>query len=115
MRNAYQKFLDVKKQIAEIKISTKDTVLYLIFSILASLLLFCGPIAVLINCLIFVDYQTLIFIGLGICIFGVLFFSRFFYYEGITKKQIENMKYFYLFDSISVLIITIVLVIIFVF
>ncbi|MDE7214105.1 MAG: hypothetical protein K2N42_05955, partial [Anaeroplasmataceae bacterium] len=54
---------------------------------------------VLINCFIFTDYLNLILIGLVLCLYLIIFLSRIFYYKTITKKQVEDMRCFYLVDA----------------
>ncbi|MDE6660462.1 MAG: hypothetical protein K2J93_01395 [Anaeroplasmataceae bacterium] len=94
-----ERYRACKDQIKELSLQTPNKIWIGLASVFLSILIMVGPIAVLINCFIFNDYLNLILIGLVLCLYLIIFLSRIFYYKTITKKQVEDMKCFYLVDA----------------
>lgn len=113
MRNSYSKFLAIKNYLKNIDIPVKEYTLGMIFSLLISLLVFSGPIAILINLLIFND--TLYLVGVGIGIIAGLIFTvakMLFYKHFLKDNKIEGMWNYYLFDGIYNMILCVLLMLI---
>ncbi len=98
--NFSERYKRCKEAIKEISSQTPHRVFIALVSILLAGLLMAGPITILANCFIFNDYMSFCLIGILICIFFIIFLSRVFYYQTITKKQVEDMACFYAMDAI---------------
>lgn len=99
MLNFQERYRACKEAVKELSRQTKNKIWIGLSSVLLALLIMIGPIVVLVNCFIFNDYMNLVLIGIIICLYFVLFLSRVFYYMTITKKQVEDMRTFYLVDA----------------
>ena len=60
MRNSFSKYLYVKQYLRKISIPFKELILPLVLSFILAILIFSGPISIIINLLVFVDYQFLL-------------------------------------------------------
>ena len=100
MLSFQERYRACKDAVKELSKQTEHKIWIGLASVLLAILVMIGPIVVLVNCFIFNDYMNLVLIGLIICVYFIIFFSRIFYYITITKKQVEDMKCFYLVDAV---------------
>lgn len=115
MNNLLTKYREVKENLSQYKLSVKDSIILGLFSFLLAVIILCGPIAFIINCTIFIEYQTLLLLGLAVCLYFLIFLSRIFYFMGISKGRIENMKSFFIVEALYTLLLTFVFAIIILF
>lgn len=94
-----ERLMTCKETIKEMSIQTPHKVWIGLASVLLSILLMTGPIVILANCFIFNDFMNLVLIGILVCVYCIILFSRIFYYKTITKKQVKDMHIFYLTDA----------------
>lgn len=114
MRNSYSKYLDVKKYLKEMDFNGKDF-LILSLSFLLSLLIFSGPIAILINLLIFNDTMKLVFVGIGILAGLVFILTKILFHKIVLKEhKIDGLVYYYLYDGITVILVTVLCILLFI-
>lgn len=99
MLNFSERYRACKEAIREMSLNTPHKIWIALASIALSVLIGIGPIILLVNCFIFNDYMNLVLIGILFFVYLIIYFSRVFYYKTITKKQIEDMKIFYLADA----------------
>ena len=113
MRKAYSKYLIAKRHIMSVNPLVKDNIWLILASFLLSVLIFSGPIAILINLLIFVDYTVVICIGLGIFVGLAVTVAKILFYNFLLNdNKIPEMKYYYLFDAfINVIVLSLMFVI----
>lgn len=86
-----------------------NTISTLIVSFLWALLIVVGPVVVLINCFVFIDYLMLIFVGVFACLMLLIYLTRIFYFQAISQGEIQGMNVFHLVDGMIILIITLVI------
>ncbi len=108
MNNFMDRYKEIKEEIHQYALEEKNKFLLGLVSFLLSLLIVVGPITLPINCFIFNDFFLLIILGLGVCFFVLLFLTRFFYYQGITQKRVNDMHVFYLMEALVCFSITVV-------
>ncbi|MDE7264295.1 MAG: hypothetical protein K2N64_06510 [Anaeroplasmataceae bacterium] len=94
-----ERYRACKESIKEMSIHTEHKIWIALASIALAAFIGIGPIILLVNCFIFNDYLNLVLIGIVCFIYLIIYFSRVFYYKTITKKQVEDMKIFYLVDA----------------
>ena len=104
MSNFMERYKECKAEIFEISKETPNKLWIGLASVGLAGLVLLGPIVLLANCFIFNDYMHLVLIGIVVCIYFIIFLSRVFYYKTITKKQVADMKIFYLVDSLVCLL-----------
>ncbi|MDE7161840.1 MAG: hypothetical protein K2N65_03665 [Anaeroplasmataceae bacterium] len=104
MSNFMERYKACKAAIFEMSSQTSNKIWIGIASVGLAILVMLGPIVLLANCFIFNDYMNLVLIGLVLCFYFIIYLSRVFYYKTITKKQVADMKIFYLVDSLICLI-----------
>ena len=104
MSNFMDRYKECKAAIYEISKQMTNKLWIGIASVLLAILIMLGPIVLLINCFIFNDSFNMILAGLVVCVYFIIYLSRVFYYKTITQKQVEDMKIFYLVDSLICLI-----------
>ena len=100
MNNFSERYKICKEQVKELSKQTPNRIWIALASILLAILIVAGPITIFVNCFIFNDYVSFCLIGILVSIFFLIFLSRVFYYQTITKKQVENMGSFYAMDAL---------------
>lgn len=105
----------IRDIVIEIEEKTKNQKkgLLLLSCIALALLIVAGPIVVLFNCLIFVDYTIICSIGIAFCFALVYFFAMFFYYQTLANKQVDNIIILHLGNFVMSLFYALILIVIF--
>ena len=78
-----------------------------LLSFIMALIVVLGPVTILINAYIFYDLIPLVFLGLSLCLYVLIFLTRVFYFQGITKKECGSLKDIYIVEALLALGITI--------
>ena len=102
MRKSFSKYLYVRQYLRESNY-LNGNIITLLLCFLLSLLVFSGPIAILINLLIFNDTIDLVMAGLGLCIGLVFILTKILAHKIIFKEEkIEGLKWYYLYDGLFI-------------
>ncbi len=104
----------LREKIKAIPHTLSETIVHILLSALLSLLIVVGPVAILLNCLIFIDAVLWIYLGLGVCFFVFFFLTRCFYFQSFVKGSF-SLKGLYGMEVIYALVVTLVLMVILLF
>ena len=112
MRNLFSKYLYVRQYLRECNL-LYNNYLTLLLSFLLSVLIFSGPIAILINLCIFNDTFNLVLAGIGFLVGLVFIMTKILFHKIVLKDhKIEGLKSYYLIDGIFMIIVAILWVLI---
>ena len=112
MRKLFSNYLYVKQYLKECNLLSGNY-LTLLLSFLLSILVFSGPIAILINLLIFNDTMNIVMIGIGILAGLVYILTRILFHKIVLKEhKIEGLKSYYFFDGLFVILVAVLWVLI---
>ncbi len=100
-----ERYKQVKAEITNLNKPFKDSLIALAVGLALATILLLGPITLLINCFIFVDYIAWIIRGLAVCLFFLLFLTKVFYYIILTQGQVKNMGIIYSMEALIIFII----------
>lgn len=107
MRKSFSKYLYVRQYLKETNLLSGNLIT-LLLSFLLSLLVFSGPIAILINLLIFNDTMKIVIVGIGLLAGLVLVLTKILFHKIVLKEhKIEGLKSYYLYDGLFMIILTI--------
>ena len=108
MRKSFSKYLYVRQYLKETNLVSKKNILILLLSFLLSLIVFSGPIAILVNLLIFNDTINLVLAGIGLFVGLVIMLTKILFHKIVLKEhKIEGLKYYYLYDGIFMITLTV--------
>lgn len=89
----------ISVEIENLNIPFKTKALTLLVSILMTLLIVSGPIALIINLMIYVNLRKLLVLGLWFFLSLFVFLCYYFYYTGITQKRVNRLYYIYITNT----------------
>gem|GEM_PF-2008309 len=95
-----KKYNDVINELRELNIPIKTKILYFIISLGVSLLIFSGILCILINLLIFRDFQKLIAFGIATVIVFIFFITDVIYFKALSQKRVSGIRIVILTDSL---------------
>ena len=72
----------------------------LIFSLIMGLLLISGPMAILINLLIFVDYRKLLYLGMALLLILFVYTTDRAYLKLISHGMVDDIDVIYITDTL---------------
>ena len=104
----FKKVNEEAEAIDALNISNKEKIKTGATAFVFSLLIVLGPIVMLANCFIFYDYIPYVIVGIGVCVYLLMFLTSYFYLQGITKNEV-SYKYTLIGDSLLYLVIVIIL------
>ncbi|MDE5868026.1 MAG: hypothetical protein K2H02_03685 [Anaeroplasmataceae bacterium] len=104
--SVFEHYNQTRAELKELSRKRENTIFTLIVSFLWALLIVIGPVVVLINCFVFIDYLMLIFVGVFACFMVLIYLTRLFYFQAISQGEIQGMYLFHMIDGMIVLIIT---------
>ncbi len=99
-----KKYNQVVKEIREIPNSLSSKILYAIFSLVLSALIVSGPICILINLMIFRNFQKLLAFGIATFLILFVLILDFIYIKCATKGEVKNTKVVVLTDTFIIAI-----------
>lgn len=106
MYKLYEKYKEKREMIYNINHPLKEMIMTGIASFIIALVVVMGPIALLCNLFIFYDAINYVIIGLVLCFFILIYLTRIFYFQGLSKKECGSLKEIYIFELIGALLIT---------
>ena len=95
-----KKYNDVINELRELNIPIKTKILYFIISLGVSLLIFSGILCILINLLIFRDFQKLIAFAIATVIVFIFFITDVIYFKALSQKRVSGIRIVILTDSL---------------
>ncbi len=109
MSNAFELYNQTRVALKEKARNNPNVLYYIIVSFLWALAIVIGPIIVLSNCFIYNDYIMLVFAGFAVCLVALIYLTRVFYFQCLSKHEVPHMASFYLVDAGIYLVIAILL------
>ncbi|MDE5714860.1 MAG: hypothetical protein K2I42_01885 [Anaeroplasmataceae bacterium] len=94
----------IRAELRELRKEVKNPFIIALFSFLLALLIFSGPIVILVNCLIFNDFRFLISYALDFCIFGIIYLTVVFNSNFIADKKVQGMGIYHLANFMMYLV-----------
>ncbi len=96
----FKKYEEIAKEIKQLKVPMKSRLLYMGFAFLVSLIIFSGPLCILINLMIFKDMQKLLAFGIASILILFIAVANFIYLKCLTNGSIKNIRVIYLTDTL---------------
>lgn len=90
---------EVASKISNLNISMKEKIIIFFFSLFMALLIVIGPLTILLNLYIYVNFRKLMVIGVWLFLTLLFFLTDFFYLKGITKNKVNDLYYLYISNT----------------
>ena len=116
MRQAFSKYISTSYELRQLNIPNIVKTWHQIFCAILGLIIFSGPIAILGNLMVLVDYQFLLTIGIGVLIGLAFTIGKVLFYSYVMKEyeiMIPDIKNYYLINGI-INILTMVIICLFI-
>lgn len=107
----FKKYEETSKAVKALEIPIKKKLLYLGFSFLVSVIVFSGPLCILINLMIFKDLQKLLAFGIATILVLFIALINYIYLKCVTDGRVKNIRVILLTDTFILAIVVYILLI----